>query len=83
MPYDEKERNNYQYVVVDVDAESYGMSRDRLVQALHAENVLARRYFYPGCHQMEPYRSYFPHAKLLLPEDGACEALYFGGDAPR
>ena len=35
---------------------------------LWAENVLARRYFYPGCHRMEPYRSYFPHARLLLPE---------------
>jgi dTDP-4-amino-4,6-dideoxygalactose transaminase len=39
-----------------------------LVEILHAENVLARRYFYPGCHRMEPYRSYFPHASLLLPE---------------
>ncbi len=35
---------------------------------LWAENVLARRYFYPGCHRMEPYRSYFPNAGLLLPE---------------
>jgi dTDP-4-amino-4,6-dideoxygalactose transaminase len=24
---------------------------------LVAENVLARRYFYPGCHRMEPYCS--------------------------
>jgi dTDP-4-amino-4,6-dideoxygalactose transaminase len=68
LGYDESEKNNYQYVVVDIDADRFGLSRDRLVQALHAENVLARRYFYPGCHQMEPYRSYFPHAKLLLPE---------------
>jgi dTDP-4-amino-4,6-dideoxygalactose transaminase len=30
-------------------------------------NVMARRYFYPGCHRMEPYRSYYPHAGLLLP----------------
>ena len=44
------------------------VSRDDLVRVLHAENVLARRYFYPGCHEMEPYRSYFPHAGLLLPE---------------
>lgn len=27
---------------------------------LWAENVLARRYFYPGCHRMEPYRSHPP-----------------------
>jgi len=44
------------------------VSRDQLLEVLHAENILARRYFYPGCHQMEPYRSYFPHAGLLLPE---------------
>ena len=29
---------------------------------------MARRYFYPGCHKMEPYRSYFPYNKTLLPE---------------
>jgi dTDP-4-amino-4,6-dideoxygalactose transaminase len=38
-----------------------------LQSILWAENILARRYFYPGCHRMEPYRSYFPHAGLLLP----------------
>jgi dTDP-4-amino-4,6-dideoxygalactose transaminase len=44
------------------------VTRDQLINILFAENVLARRYFYPGCHRMEPYRSYFPHAGLLLPE---------------
>jgi hypothetical protein len=38
-----------------------------LLKVLWAENVIARRYFYPGCHQMEPYRSRYPHAGLLLP----------------
>jgi dTDP-4-amino-4,6-dideoxygalactose transaminase len=65
--YDSSEKNNYQYVVIEIDADETGITRDRLVQVLHAENVLARRYFYPGCHRMEPYRSYFPHAGLLLP----------------
>lgn len=67
-PYDETERCNFQYVIVEVDEEKAGISRDLLVKILHAENVLARRYFYPGCHQMEPYKSYFPHADLLLPQ---------------
>ena len=31
------------------------MTRDELMQILHRENVLARRYFYPGCHRMKPY----------------------------
>jgi dTDP-4-amino-4,6-dideoxygalactose transaminase len=67
ITYNESERCNYQYIVIDVDETLAGISRDALVQVLQAENILARRYFYPGCHQMEPYRSYFPHAGLLLP----------------
>ena len=66
--YDEAERNNFQYIVLQIDETQAGLNRDMLVKALQAENVLARRYFYPGCHQMEPYRSYYPHAGLLLPE---------------
>ena len=68
LEYDEKERCNYQYIVVEVDEEAAGVSRDEIMQALWDHNVLARRYFYPGCHRMEPYRSLFPHAGLLLPE---------------
>ena len=64
--YDEKEKCNFHYVIAEVDQDKAGLSRDELLAILHAENVLARRYFYPGCHQMEPYRSYFPHAHLLL-----------------
>ncbi|HYE96789.1 MAG TPA: DegT/DnrJ/EryC1/StrS family aminotransferase [Rubricoccaceae bacterium] len=66
--YDETEACNYQYVIVEVDEAEAEISRDLLVELLHAERVLARRYFYPACHRMEPYRSYFPHAGLLLPE---------------
>jgi len=68
VSYDEVERGNYQYIVCEVDDSLTGLTRDELVQALTAENVLARRYFFPGCHQMEPYRSYFPHTHLVLPE---------------
>jgi dTDP-4-amino-4,6-dideoxygalactose transaminase len=68
LTYDEKEQCNYQYVVLEIDQSRTIVSRDTLMQILHKENVLARRYFYPGCHRMAPYRSYFPHAGLLLPE---------------
>jgi dTDP-4-amino-4,6-dideoxygalactose transaminase len=66
LAYDEAEHNNYQYVVVEL-GDAFPISRDEVVAALHAENVLARRYFWPGCHRMEPYRSLFPHAGLTLP----------------
>jgi len=62
----EGNRNNYQYVVVEIDDERAGISRDQLVKILHAENVLARRYFAPGCHRMEPYRTLYPDASANL-----------------
>jgi dTDP-4-amino-4,6-dideoxygalactose transaminase len=67
LRYDGKEHNNFQYVVVEVDAVRTGISRDYLVGVLRAENVFARRYFYPGCHRMEPYRSRLSHAHVTLP----------------
>ena len=32
------------------------------------ENMLARKYFWPGCHSMQPYCDLFPHAGLVLAE---------------
>lgn len=67
VTYDESEQSNYQYVVLEIDEHILGVSRDQLVQILRAENVLARRYFHPGCHQLEPYRSLYPDVGLRLP----------------
>ncbi len=68
IPFDETEKCNYQYIVLENNETLTGIGRDDLVEVLRSENILARRYFYPACHKMEPYRSYFPHAGLLLPE---------------
>lgn len=68
MAYSPAERCNCQYVVVEVEEAKSGLSRDELITVLHAENVLARKYFWPGCHQMEPYRSAMPQASMCLPE---------------
>jgi dTDP-4-amino-4,6-dideoxygalactose transaminase len=61
---DEEEKCNYQYVVLEVDRSQTVVTRDELMQILHRENVLARRYFYPGCHRMKPYNI----SGLSLPE---------------
>ena len=66
LAFDETERNNYPYVVMEVGTECT-VSRDRIIEALHAENILARKYFWPGCHNMKPYRELYPHAGLMLP----------------
>lgn len=57
-------RSNFQYVVVELD----GLSADTLVKVLHAENILARRYFSPPCHKVAPYNQegyYLPVTKAV------------------
>lgn len=70
LPYDSREQNNYQYVVVEV-SDDLPVSRDEIISALQAENVLARRYFWPGCHNMQPYKAFYPNAGLMLPNTKA------------
>ncbi len=66
------ERANYQYLVIEVDELAAGVHRDQVHTALLAENVLARRYFFPCCHLSEPYRSNpTVHAPLPLPRSEA------------
>lgn len=66
LPYDPGEQNSYHYIIVELQKGS-AASRDQLVAALQAENVMARKYFWPGVHKMRPYRDLYPHAGLLLP----------------
>ncbi len=66
ITYDEFERCNYQYIIVEIDELVTGITRDKVYKILWAENILARRYFYPGCHNMEPYRSRIADMGLML-----------------
>jgi dTDP-4-amino-4,6-dideoxygalactose transaminase len=54
--------STFQYVVAKVSAKI----RDSLVQYFHTEGVLLRRYFYPGCHRMEPYQSCEKYGSINL-----------------
>ncbi|MEU7790476.1 aminotransferase class I/II-fold pyridoxal phosphate-dependent enzyme [Amycolatopsis sp. NPDC049159] len=66
------ERANYQYVVIEVDGEVSRADRDTVLDALARHNVLARRYFHPGCHQIPPYRDHPAlHTPLPLPRTEA------------
>ena len=67
IEYDAGEKHNFQYIILEIDETITLVTRDQLIKLLHAENVLARRYFYPGCHQMEPYQTSFPNAGARLP----------------
>jgi dTDP-4-amino-4,6-dideoxygalactose transaminase len=65
LRYDERERNNYQYVVARLGPDA-PLRRDELAKVLEAENVLVRRYFFPGVHRMAPYsgRDRMPHVPV-------------------
>ena len=55
MAPDDRGQCNAQHVVLRIDAALSPIGRDALMELLHAEQVLARRYFYPGCHRLAPY----------------------------
>ena len=47
-----------------MDEAEFGLSRDLLLKALRAENVVARRYFFPGAHRCIPWVERSPAAEL-------------------
>jgi dTDP-4-amino-4,6-dideoxygalactose transaminase len=47
--------SNCHHVTALVDPAAAGLDRDALKAVLEAENVLARRYFHPGCHRVPPH----------------------------
>ena len=59
------------YAVLEVSATA-AITRDALRQVLAAENVLARRYFFPGCHRSPPYDR---PARSLPVTDQLCRAV--------
>ena len=75
--FDEQEANNFQYLIVEVDPQACPFTRDELVTILQAENVIARRYFTPGCHRSMPYRARPRRGtdRLIVTEQ-LCESLF-------
>lgn len=71
LRFDETQRHNHQYVVLEYTPEPNGPTRDELIRMFWAENVVARKYFWPGCHRMEPYRTLYPDAGVHLPNTEA------------
>lgn len=67
LTYDHLEATNWQYVVVEIDESEFGESRDDVFDRLMALGIRARRYFFPGCHRMEPYASLYPRQRERLP----------------
>lgn len=68
--------NNNQYVVLEVNEEEFGLSRDELAHALKAENVYCRRYFRPGIHRTKYYSTLKPQfVETLSVTDFLCRRV--------
>ena len=68
---------NCQYVVAKLAQDAPWFLRDLLVDVLWAENVLARKYFYPGCHRAAPYAERGPAPVLPVTEDLCRQVVVF------
>ena len=47
---------NYQYYVIRIDEEKFGMSRDEVYDEFKKYNVYTRKYFHPLCSEYTCYR---------------------------
>lgn len=56
MAPDPAEQASHQYIVAEIHGGG-ALSRDQVQAILLAEGIGARRYFHPGCHRLEPYRT--------------------------
>ena len=71
LEFDETERNN---LPVRGAGRRSGLSvsaRPRSSRSCMPRTFWHGKYFWPGCHNMQPYRSYYPHAGLVLPNTDA------------
>lgn len=50
--------HNHAYFPIEIDERGFGLSRDEVYAALQAENIFARKYFFPLCSENEAYRGY-------------------------
>ena len=66
---DQPDTLNCQYIVGELAPELPAFARDLLVDVLWAENVIARKYFYPGCHRSAPYAARAPIPALPVTDD--------------
>lgn len=65
LEYDSFLHSNYQYIVIEV-SEEYELTRNQLIDVLQAENIIARKYFWPGCHLMKVFQNEEMKASRVL-----------------
>jgi len=70
------EECNYQNVVLEIDNQALGLTRDQLIRLLEAENILVQLPFAKGIHRCLPYKEQYPQFLDALPmTDLICERV--------
>ncbi|QGH34060.1 DegT/DnrJ/EryC1/StrS family aminotransferase [Gracilibacillus salitolerans] len=62
-----KRESSYQYFVIEIDEDEFGISRDKLHYGLKSYNIFTRRYFYPLCSEFHWYRDLDSAKRKNLP----------------
>ncbi|HOU21135.1 MAG TPA: DegT/DnrJ/EryC1/StrS family aminotransferase [Kiritimatiellia bacterium] len=78
---DQPDTLNCQYIVGELAPELPAFARDLLVDVLWAENVIARKYFHPGCHRSAPYAARAPIPALPVTDDLCRRVVVFPAGA--
>ena len=75
LKYNSKNVSNFHYIIAQVPASV----RDRLVEHFHKNKVFVRKYFFPGCHRLEPYCNDEKYTQCNLPitEKVSAEIIVF------
>lgn len=68
-------KRNYAYMPILVIPEKYGMSRDQLYETLKANNIYARKYFYPLVTKAECYSELYGRVNVPIAESVADNIL--------
>ena len=67
MPILDNVRHNYQYFVIRIDEEEFGVSRDYVYDHFKEYNVFTRKYFHPLCSEYTCYRQMSSANPVHLP----------------
>lgn len=63
----ESVKKSFQYFVIRIDKNEFGLSRDKVYEKLKNYNIFARKYFYPLCSNYSCYKELISADKRKLP----------------
>ena len=70
------EKSNYQSVVLEIDPNGFGLTKNQLIRLLEAENIHAQQHFVSGTHRYMPYKECCLHNIDTFPTtDMLCERV--------